>query len=1850
MRKKNSKNKIFRRKRGGNISSLKISDFESPKDDSFKLKPTSVKKEVIIAELVKETLFNTFEHPYVVVNKEHDILEVSGDLRLFLSLSSGTIPVNLSKMVNPEIQLEVRTLLTKAVKDRSSLKSKIKKFDLFGDLHYVRVTAKPLIYTSTSEELFVVIFEKLEIDGLITSDQAKNEGDFENNRVNELEEELASTKEDLQTYITEQNKMQKLLEETQKIAKIGAWDYDLTTKILSVTPTIREIFGIGDDVILDIHNGLEFYKAGKSREQISKSIEKCLSEGSSFDLELELVSADGEEKWVRSLGNSDQAEEKITRIYGSIQDITSVKEMEHQMASVSNNIPGAVFRYKLEKDGSDSIFLLNDGSRVLWGLEPEAVMEDSKLVWEMIHPDDLSTIAYSLRYSSENLTRWLSEWRVILPTGEIHWHQGTGNPEKTIDGGTIWDVVVLDISNVKLAEQSLEKTNSELRKILESSMDVICSIDASGRFISISAACKTVFGYDPYEIIGKPFITFLTAETKEKTEKIAQEVMGGLSVTHFENEYHRKDGTHVPLIWSARWVEEEQLMFCIARDATDLKEAQKQVLLKEKLLNEAQILAKMGSWNFDFYSSKLTWTDSLFAVFGTNKETFKETPDSFLDLVDSEDKELVRSASEYAQKSGKPFNIEYKITTPSGEKRVIEEFGYSEKDASGAIIRLYGTAQNITERKQAQREIKASHQRFIYATQATSDVIWDWNVSTGQVIWGENYQKVFGLVYDTGKSDEENVQARIHPDEIEEVLTHAVKTIKSRETTWWFEHRYLKADGSYAHVSNKALIVRNESGKATRVIGAMQDISQNKQEEQRLKLMEKVITNTNDAIVITNAVADSDNGPQILYINEAFSRVTGYTPIEIIGKSPSILKGPNTDKEDIQKLNQAIQNREHFEVTLLNYKKDGQEFWNNLSIAPVSDSDGAISNWISIQRDVTAQKHEAYQNQLLDEISEMFSLENKLIPTLVLVLSHLAEFGHFDLAEAWLVSADRKKINLLGKTHANGTPELFYVESGHQNSFSYNEGIPGYVWKTRKIEIWDKVDSKIEFARKAGALNSGLNAVLGLPLVHNDILLGVLVFGSRGNANELLAYKTLFQKLETFLGGEIRRKQLEEELKNLFNTAPDIICISGLDGYFKKINPAACALLEYSEEELLSIPFMELVHPEDREKTANHFLQLPSLKQASYFENRYLTKSCKTIWLAWSITPSSEEELIFSVAKDMTIQKTLQNLLDSAISLAKIGGWEMVVGSEYQTWSKISLEIHEVDGAFQPTLEKFVGFYREDFREQVQLYLLNCIEHGIPFDFEYPILTSRKNEKWIRTIGNGEMREGKVIRIYGSFQDIHDRKHAENELLLAYEEKNTILESIGDAFYSVDNEWTVTYWNKKAEEFLGIKKETILNHNLWDVVKETYRITLFDKFLEIKTIARNLSYEHYYEHSKVWYSINAYPNTNGISVYFKDITQRKIYVEQIRESNERFEIVTQATNDAIWDYNAITGKMYHGEGYRTLFGYKPGVSTEGQAVWEEKIHPDDRERLKAYFKDLSENPKVFDLYSEYKYKRADGSYAYVIDRGIILRDKSGKVTRMIGATQDVTERNHYEKSLKELNEKLEKHAKELALSNAELEQFAYVASHDLQEPLRMVTSFLTQLDKKYNHQLDEKAHQYIEFAVDGARRMRQIILDLLDFSRIGKHEDALEEISLRNVVSEVLKLQGKLVEETGAQFQIGDLPSIGSFRSPIVQIFQNLIGNALKYRRKDTPPVIRINAVESEIEWLFSIEDNGIGIEKEYFERVFIIFKRLHSKKEYSGTGMGLAIVKKILENLGGKIWVNSKTGVGSTFYFTLPK
>ena len=263
----------------------------------------------------------------------------------------------------------------------------------------------------------------------------------------------------------------------------------------------------------------------------------------------------------------------------------------------------------------------------------------------------------------------------------------------------------------------------------------------------------------------------------------------------------------------------------------------------------------------------------------------------------------------------------------------------------------------------------------------------------------------------------------------------------------------------------------------------------------------------------------------------------------------------------------------------------------------------------------------------------------------------------------------------------------------------------------------------------------------------------------------------------------------------------------------------------------------------------------------------------------------------------------------------------------------------------------------------------------------------------------------------------------------------------------------------------------------------------------------------------------------------------------------------------------------------------------------------------------------------------------------ILKDR---LARLPAAVRGALEEQRLRQERKCAQDDLAQKAHELARSNQELEQFAYVASHDLQEPLRMVAAYTELLAERYQGKLDAQADKYIHYAVDGARRMQALIQDLLAFSRVGRQEMELSVVNFENVVDlAIANLQTAIVENK-VVIKREALPSLAAVQSLMVQVFQNLISNAIKFRSSSTP-CIEVKAEKSWGGWMFSVADNGIGMAPGYCEEIFVIFKRLHTQQEYTGNGIGLALCRKIIERQGGKIWVTSEPGKGSIFRFTLP-
>lgn len=1180
------------------------------------------------------------------------------------------------------------------------------------------------------------------------------------------------------------------------------------------------------------------------------------------------------------------------------------------------------------------------------------------------------------------------------------------------------------------------------------------------------------------------------------------------------------------------------------------------------------------------------------------------------------------------------------------------------RDAEGKPKQIVFIIRDISERKRAEKALQESELRYKALVEWSPDAIAVYR--NGKVI----YCNPAGIKMFGAKSPDEiigiSVLDIVHPKFRQASLDRISAITETKEQLPIAEMKFLNLDGNPIDVEVQSTLIVYDNEPAIQT--SIRDITKRKQEEQHLRLLESVITHSNDAVLLMEAYPTEEPEPRIIYVNNSFTKLTGYSPEEVIGKTPRILQGIKTNVQESDRLNTAIKNGQPCEITQINYKKNGELFWVHISISPVADENGFHTHWISIQRDVTAIKNEELRKTLFAEISALFIDQVSLGITLARVMDKLKIFGDFVLAESWLVSSNKKTIDLVATSPLNNLSRLFYEESAHINSFKKGEGLPGITWQTCTTQNWQKTQIESNFIRKEAAEKGGIQTFCSLPIITNSEVIGVLVLASATDETLSDKFSTTFENLGSHIGAEIRRKQLEHELYQIFNFAPDIICISDFEGYFKKVNPAACKLLEYSEEELKAVPHTEFVHPKDKDKTGKEITSLSNGIASYYFENRYVTKSGKIKWLAWTASPSPAEGIIFGVAKDITEKKTLEELLAKVNKLARIGGWELDLVKNSLYWSNITKAIHEVKDEFEPNLETAINFYLEEDRALV----VRCVEEGIAkgkeWDVELQILTAKGNICWIRLIGDTDFLNGKCIRIYGSFQDIDSRKKVElalqHNIKMLKDYKLALDES---AIISItDEKGIILTANDNFCKISKYQKHELEGHDHRLVNAGFHSKDFFKKFWqtiqsgeiwrgEIKN--KNKFGEYYWVYTTVipFLDVDKKP-FQYLAIRF-DITEKKISEEAILISNERYNLVAKATNDAIWDWNLETNLVVRsGEGLKTLFGYNPADADKNDNFWKERTHPDDFERWQKKLKDTANEPLANYWEDEYRFRKANGEYAIVYEKGYIIRNPLGKAIRIIGATQDITKLRENEIHLNELNENLQHKAKELADSNAELEQFAYVASHDLQEPLRMVTGFLTQLERQYSASIDDTGKKYIHFAVDGAKRMRQIISDLLEFSRLGRKEGHKENLDLNHLIGEIKILLQKNFTEKKAIITSDELPSIHAYKTPIRQVFQNLIGNALKYSKSGVPVKIQISVTELKDHWQFSISDNGIGISEAYFERIFVIFQRLHNKDEFSGTGIGLAITKKVIENHGGKIWLASEEEKGSTFYFTIKK
>ena len=475
----------------------------------------------------------------------------------------------------------------------------------------------------------------------------------------------------------------------------------------------------------------------------------------------------------------------------------------------------------------------------------------------------------------------------------------------------------------------------------------------------------------------------------------------------------------------------------------------------------------------------------------------------------------------------------------------------------------------------------------------------------------------------------------------------------------------------------------------------------------------------------------------------------------------------------------------------------------------------------------------------------------------------------------------------------------------------------------------------------------------------------------------------------------------------------------------------------------------------------------------------------------------------------------------------------------------------------------------------------------------------------------------------------------------------TTIESLPGIFYLFDWQGRFLKWNRNFQQVSGYTAEELSSMHPLDFFMGKDKRLIEQRLQEVFTTGESAAEAEFVSkdgHRTAYFFTGvktSIDNTECLIGMGVDITDRKRAEEALRESERRLARSQEIAHLGSWELDPVKNELVWSDEVYRIFGLQPQEFGATYEAFLERVHPDDRSVVDAaYSGSIREGKDSYEI--EHRVVRKDtGEVRWVHEKCQHFRDESGRIVRSVGMVHDITERKRAEEQLK-------KAADELKRSNVALRQFAYAASHDLREPLRNMASFVKLLERRYKNKIDEKADQYIDYIVDSSRRMQALIEDLLDYSRLETKGKLLESVNCNELIDKTITDLHASINESKAEVTHDPLPNVTADPLQLSRLFQNLISNAIKYRGTGTPR-IHISASRGKDEWVFSVRDNGIGIDPEYFEKIFVIFQRLHSREEYPGTGIGLAICKKIVELHGGRIWVDSGPGKGSTFYFTIP-
>jgi len=1209
-------------------------------------------------------------------------------------------------------------------------------------------------------------------------------------------------------------------------------------------------------------------------------------------------------------------------------------------------------------------------------------------------------------------------------------------------------------------------------------------------------------------------------------------------------------------------------------------------------------------------------------------------------LIHPDDFEALWQAYPVVNACARDYRATYRARHQQGHYVWVEAHSQRIFDPETRLLREVVTImRDVSDRKQAEQALQTlnaeleqrvqdrtaalerAYQRLTSHLENSPLAVIEWDSDFHVQLWSKRAEEIFGYLAEEVLGKHFSEIGLVYAEDLPQVSQATQKMLNGASTSHRFRNRNVTRSGQVIYCEWYDSALFDASGNLVNIFSLVEDITQEEQSRLALKASQHRFAITFHASPVPLSLTTYPEGCH-LEVNASWCQSTGYVPEEAIGRTAAELRLWARPEERNQLLQQLQQSGSVSNFILHSRRRDGQVRIMRLSVE-LLDLEGQTCI-LSAAADITEQV------QAESALRQRLEMENRL--------SRLS-------AQLVSLTADRLEPGInqaLGEiATAMGCDRGYVVlcqPDGTQHRVAYEWSTPAYTFAPmisqnlmgQDFSWWSQQLQQLQLSEiccpeslppqanneRLAIRAAGVKSLVALPLQDGPKLMGYLAFEALQQRIYWSSDRTvLLQVIGELLGSLLRRHQTEQALQEseqrfraIFNQSFELIGLLEPDGILLEVNQTTLEFSGCDRNAVVGRPFWEApwwIDDADRQQLQGA-IALAAQGELIRYEVQIRGSNDRRMIIDFSLKPARNDQnqivLLIPEGRDISDRKQAENRLQLIYEVT-----EAIVAAE------------SFDAALGITLSRVCAAIGWQFAEvwipqpdSSSLTLSSAWYSQIP---EYEAF---RHESTAVTFARNESLPGRVWQ--SRRPEWVDDVSQQPTLFLRADSANAagLRAALGVPVLAEDQVVAVfVFFSATAQP---------QDHSLVALVTSIAS--------QVSTTIAYKRAELALRESKIFRDRLIANMQDGFSLV--DLQGRHVEVNQAfcrMTGFSREELLAMALPHAYWPPECLA-----------------------------EIHT-------AFAKTMSGQAEDFEL----TFMRKSGERFTVIVSPAQVTDDTGKVTHFFALVKDISVRKETEDQVRLLNETLEqrvidrtkalqkanailaeeiqqreKLTEDLLRSNQELEQFAYIASHDLQEPLRTITSYTQLLDRRYSSNFDEKGHKYMNYVVDGANRMQQLITDLLAYSRVGRHDLERQTVNSATALAEVVQLLQTTITEAKAEITHDELPVIqfdpGQFR----QLLQNLIGNAVKYHGEE-PPKIHIAALRQENAWQFAIRDNGIGIDPQYAERIFVVFQRLHTRREYAGTGIGLAVCKKIVDRHGGKIWVESQPNQGSTFYFTVP-